>query len=394
MVAHSRHAAPWFYHRANYEAAGAPASRRRRFNSAAQLRVASVLALRRARHVATIGDASATCRPDTESALSPAETDSPRAERLARAIVRTLAYADLFDFPLRSDEVWRQLLLETATFDEVETLLHNAAADAFLASRVGRDGAYFTLAGRSGLAERRRTRQHTADRLIADHVGVLGLVSMLPWVRMVAFSGGTSRRNSIHDDDIDLFIVAEQDRVWSTFLGLVVLARAAGCRDILCANYLIDRTNIVVPDGGDLFTGQELLGLEPLSGRRQLERMAAVNEWTQRLLPNAGLRPRLPLFDDGPWRGRIQRGVEWAMAPAGWAIEGVSRRALGWHLSRKQKRATGGDMLLRRGMLKLHQSDNRASIVSRFRAQLDALDVAGDDLDVLLEPRRRKAAAP
>ena len=313
-----------------------------------------------------------------------------RDDRLRRAIVRTVAYSDLFDFPLSAEEVWRQLLLERASRDEIETRLAGYANDAFLGSRLGRDGAFYTLAGREGLATLRSNRTDAAERLIAAHVQVLGLVTMLPLVRMVAFSGGTSRRNSIHDDDLDLFIVAEKDRVWAVFLGLVLLARAAGCRDVLCANYLVDRVHIAVPDGGDLFTGQELLGLEPLHGRRHLERMAAVNDWAHRLLPNAGLRADLPLFSGLDWRARAQRGAELLLLPSGWAVERLSRSALRWHLARKQRSAANGDMMLRDGVLKLHQSDNRSSVVQRFRERLHELDVAGDDLDGLLEPRRRR----
>lgn len=313
-----------------------------------------------------------------------------RDDRLRRAIVRTVAYSDLFDFPLRAEEVWRQLLLEHAGRDEIDRLLAGYADDPFLAGRIGRDGELYTLAGREGLAALRANRTDSAERLIAAHVQVLGLVTMLPWVRMVAFSGGTSRRNSIHDDDLDLFIVAEKDRVWAVFLGLVLLARAAGCRDVLCANYLVDRVHIAVPDGGDLFTGQELLGLEPLHGRRHLERMAAVNDWAHRLLPNAGLRADLPLLPGAGWRARAQRGAELLLLPTGWAVERVSRRALRWHLGRKQRSAAKGDMMLRDGVLKLHQSDNRSSVVQRFRERLDELGVAGDDLEGLLEPRRRR----
>ncbi|MCB9739794.1 MAG: hypothetical protein H6747_11040 [Deltaproteobacteria bacterium] len=326
------------------------------------------------------------------------EAGDARPIRLRRAVVRTLAYADLFDFPLRDEEIWRQLLLETATLSEVRALLEGAEDDAFLGPRIRRAGAYWSLADRPDHSAQRERRAATAERLIADHRGVLRLAARLPWVRMVAFSGGTSRRNSIHDDDLDLFIVTEEGRTWAVFLGLVVLARATGCRDVLCANYLVDKVHITVPDGGDLFTGQELLGLEPIAGERQLRRMATVNDWANRLLPNAGLRARNPLIggvgDDDSRAAKAQRWLERALLPTGWAIERIAQRGLGWHLGRKKRAssARGGDMLLLPGVLKLHQSDNRASVVRRFRERLAALEVDGEDLDRLLEPRRRRAA--
>lgn len=317
-----------------------------------------------------------------------APTDADRPTRLRRAVVRTVAYADLFDFPLLTEEVWRQLLFEKADLAEISGLLDGLDRDPFLAERLQREGPYVSLRGRVGLAAQRATRQSAAEALIAKHRRVLGILPLLPWLRMAAFSGGTSRRNSIQEDDLDLFIVTAPGHAWSVFVGLVLLGHTAGCREVLCANYIVDGTNLQVPDGGDFFTGQEMLGLEPLHGRRQLERMREINDWAGRLLPNADLRPDLPLFRQAGLRGGAQRSVELLLWPAGWAIERAARLGLGWYLGRK--RQEGGDMLLRAGILKLHRSDNRLRVVDRYRERLIALGVAGDDLESLLQPRRRR----
>jgi len=62
-------------------------------------------------------------------------------ESFLRAIFHTLAYADVFEFPLRAPEVYRYLTSTRATLEQVR----QALADETRFSQVGD---YFTLRGR------------------------------------------------------------------------------------------------------------------------------------------------------------------------------------------------------------------------------------------------------
>src|SRR5437762_1928429 len=64
---------------------------------------------------------------------------------LVHAIVQTVAYADVFDYPLTTDEVHRYLIGRAASRGTVRGLLSNGQLPAKLLTRQGR---YFTLAGR------------------------------------------------------------------------------------------------------------------------------------------------------------------------------------------------------------------------------------------------------
>ena len=294
-------------------------------------------------------------------------TPEDRPDALSAAILRALLYADLFDFPMRAAEIHRQLLLEPATLAAVHSKLEN---DPWLRRHIEFSGDLVHLQGRSELCTNRHQQEKGTDALIQQHITVLRLLTWMPYVRMVAFSGGTSRKNSIQDDDIDLFIVAEEGRAWTVYALMVALARALGCRDVLCANYLVDRVHVTVPDGGDLFTGHELMALRPLIGEEMLQHMAQRNRWVEGLMPNATVRGREELWQVLPVEPLLRRGFELGLWPHWWLLERCSRVLFGRRIRRKSEDFDNGDVLLRPGILKLHTTDNRGLIVTRYRDAL------------------------
>jgi len=85
-----------------------------------------------------------------------AGTQAARAA-LDRAIIQTVAYADVFDYPLTAEEVHRYLVGVTASRGDVRNALASNRLPEL--SHIGR---YFTLAGREATVETRRARAASA----------------------------------------------------------------------------------------------------------------------------------------------------------------------------------------------------------------------------------------
>ncbi|MCO4761531.1 MAG: hypothetical protein KC502_08515 [Myxococcales bacterium] len=314
-------------------------------------------------------------------------TQVAQPDELTGAILRAILYADLFDFPMRAEEIHRQLLLVRADLGDVAQRLRS---DVWLHDKIEETGGLYHLIGRSALCERRNRQREQTDALIQRHITVLRLLSAMPYVRMVAFSGGTSRKNSVNDNDLDLFIVAEKGRAWTVYTLMVVLARALGCRDVLCANYLVDRVHVTVPDGGDLFTGHELMALRPLIGERWLAHMVQKNAWVERLMPNASARGPERLWESLPAEPLLRRGLELGLWPQLWLLERGARTFLGRRLQGQADRAGTADVLLRPGILKLHTTDNRGDIVTKYRDRLHEWGLLEDRFERALGKRLRR----
>ena len=207
---------------------------------------------------------------------------------LERAIVQTVAYADVFDYPLTSDEVHRYLIGVPASRSTVRTALSSGRLTPEVLSRNGR---YFTLAGRESVIETRRGRAQTAAEDWRRAVRYGRTISSLPFVRMVAVTGALAMDN-VADGDIDYLIVTEPGRLWLCRALVVALVRTAALRGVtLCPNYFLSEQALVLSEC-NLFTAHEVAQMVPLSGMETYQRLRALNRWTETYLPNASGPPR------------------------------------------------------------------------------------------------------
>src|SRR5689334_14464241 len=130
---------------------------------------------------------------------------------LARAILHTLHYADLFDFPMTLAELTRYLIECRASEAEVAREL---AENPGLQAAVTHRGDDYYLAGRDGLPAVRRERAAASAALWRRARRYVQWVQWLPFVRMVAVTGALAMDNVGQRVDIDLLIVAAPGRIW------------------------------------------------------------------------------------------------------------------------------------------------------------------------------------
>ncbi len=245
---------------------------------------------------------------------------------LLDAVLATVAYADMFDFPLRRQEIQRDLIGLAApaasTTNAIDTLLDR--------DRLAADGSYLVLPGRRGLAKLRQSREAQAARLwpIAQRFG--RLIARFPFVRLVAVTGSLAAGNPDDRADVDYLIVTAPGRLWSVraMAALPVrLARRAGVH--LCPNYLLT-TRALALEHKDLFTAHELLLATPLAGAPTYRQFLGYNNWAARWLPNHYEQRRhlaLKLPTGGvlqPWSERLLAGR-------------LSGRFEQWEAQRKQR---------------------------------------------------------
>ncbi|HET8630502.1 MAG TPA: hypothetical protein VFL91_24040 [Thermomicrobiales bacterium] len=290
------------------------------------------------------------------------------ARPLADAVLATVVYADLFDFPLDRDEIGRDLIGVAAAPGEV-----GRALDALLAAgELRRAGEFIVLPGRAGLAALRRDRRARAARLWPRARRWGRALGALPFVRMVAVSGSLAVGNPDPRADLDYLLVTAPGRLWlvrAFAVAAVRLARPAGAR--LCPNYLLT-TRALALDHRDLYTAHELLQAVPVAGAATYRRFRAGNAWAARWLPNR-------------WRDAPAAPPESRLAGLGrWAGE----RALGgtpgdrleaWEGGRKRARFGGqGDGAARftGDLCEGHFGHHRREILRAYLERCAALGIA------------------
>jgi hypothetical protein len=229
---------------------------------------------------------SGTLAAAAEARRSRTDRSEPGRAALERAIVQTVAYADVFDYPLTADEIHRYLIGISAGRGTVRGFLSGS-----LPSTLSRSGRYFTLAGHEASVETRKVRSAQAADYWRHAVHYGRRMSALPFVRMVAVTGALAMDNNA-DGDIDYLVITEPGRLWLCRALIVGLVRVAALKGTdLCPNYFLSERALVLEER-NLFTAHEATQMVPLAGMQTYQQMRDLNRWTDAFLPNAGGAPR------------------------------------------------------------------------------------------------------
>ena len=253
----------------------------------------------------------------------PPEARSP----LQAAILKTLLYADIFDFPLLETEITDYLIEARATPEAVHAAL---TEDGWLAARITAHDGFYCLRGRGDTVARRRERDRAAAALWPTAQQWGKILACLPFVRSVIVTGALAAGNPAPRDDIDYLIVTAPGRLWlARALCTTVVRLAALTQQRLCPNYLLAETRLAL-DERNLFTARELAQMAPLYGQAVHQRMRDENGWAAAYLPQAH-SPQAPSASDEPGPvGRWLKSVGERLLGGSWG-----ERVEGWIQRRK-----------------------------------------------------------
>ena len=217
-------------------------------------------------------------------------------KELRIAILKTLFYADVFDFPLKKEEAWEYLIgnLKLKTKNEKRQLkIKNLVKTKIIEEKAG----FYFLKGRGKIIEIRKKREKESRRKLKIAKKAAQLVKIIPTVKMVAVTGALAMKNSKKKDDIDFLIVSEKSKLWTTrFLVTILIEIFAKRRrpkdknitDKICLNMFLDEEHLAVPKKEqDLFSAHEVIQLKPLWEKDSIyQKFLIANRWVERFLPN------------------------------------------------------------------------------------------------------------
>jgi predicted nucleotidyltransferase len=163
-----------------------------------------------------------------------------------RNILTTLAYFDMFNYPLTRVEIFL-FLQQEYRLDEFEVALRYMVAS----QAIYNFDNYYTLKNDQSLIKRRVEGNRKAADLVKIAHKVSDLLIRFPFVRGIAISGSLSKNFADDDSDIDLFIITAKNRLWiartlmHTFKKLTFLFNK---QHYFCMNYYVDEAQLQIAE--------------------------------------------------------------------------------------------------------------------------------------------------
>lgn len=210
---------------------------------------------------------------------------------IRECIFKTICYADIFEFPLTFLEVWYFFIGTTSVKKEsIEKELKTMS----LFSSHG----FYCLEDRKKIISKRINLEKYVNKKYVIAKKICSILSVIPTILLVGISGGLAMGNVKKGDDIDLFIIAKNNTLWSTRLAVLLLLGVMGVRrskdtvdvaDKICVNMIVTVDGMGVPlKKQNLFTAHEVAQMKPLFVRTDTyQRFLEANSWAGKFLPNA-----------------------------------------------------------------------------------------------------------
>jgi len=202
---------------------------------------------------------------------------------LQESILNTLAYYDIFNYPLKCGEVLQFVSFKNTSKDEIEQELNSLVARGI----IFKFDELYSLQNDVHYVQRRLRGNSEAEKYIPLAKEKAETIMRFPFVRSVMASGSLSKGYMDENSDLDFFIVTTSGRLWIARTLLVLYKRIflSNSHKYFCVNYFIDEDHLELEEK-NLFTATELATVIPLCGVSHYLRLHKKNTWLLDFFPN------------------------------------------------------------------------------------------------------------
>ena len=253
---------------------------------------------------------------------------------LRPSILRTVAYFDLFNYPVSPEEI-QFFLDQEVPSSEMSSSLETLVAE----GRLFRLDRFYSLHNDPALAEKRIIGNKHADELLLIADKISRFLYQFPYVRGVGISGSLSKHYADKDADIDYFIITSSNRLWIARTLMHLFKKWSfirGRQHWYCMNYFIDEEALEIAEK-NIFTATELITLLPACGNGGLVRFFDANNWVTSFLPH--YKHRTSQVPPNPPAGFWKKNLEkWLAGPIGDKLDEFFRHLTTRRWNKKEQR--------------------------------------------------------
>ncbi|OGF21593.1 hypothetical protein A2316_00780 [Candidatus Falkowbacteria bacterium RIFOXYB2_FULL_38_15] len=220
--------------------------------------------------------------------------------KLEKSILETVAYFDIFSYPLTLVEIWKWLFLKEAnglfiSLNKIEEIIKNSEAIKTLLEY--KQGFYF-FKNREALIALRKERYNLAENKFRKALRVAGFLKWIPGIKMIGICNSLSWANADTGSDIDFFIVTEKGKLWTSRFLAVGFLKIFGLRpeknntkDKICLSFFVDEEHLnlenLAIESPDIYLIYWINQLVPIFDRGGVhQKFLESNQWIKIFLPN------------------------------------------------------------------------------------------------------------
>jgi len=212
---------------------------------------------------------------------------NPTSDEIRNAILRLVSYADLYDFAPSLKEICEDLPWDSIDESLVKSCIENSTCDFPL--EVSDDG-FLHLKGKGQLVNLRSLRGEISKNILDKHKKDLNRLANLPYVRAIILSGAMAFENASEDDDIDLFLIVQSNRLWLVDLYNLLVIRIWNEKILrrkrsICPNYIVEDVSMRLSER-DFLTAHQIKHMQPLYDEGCWSDFIDANDWVSDYFPS------------------------------------------------------------------------------------------------------------
>jgi len=213
------------------------------------------------------------------------------------AILKTIAFFDVFNYPLTATEIWKWLYRPNKSYSLVE-VKEALESSQFLHGKLSVVEGFYCLRDRENICNLRKKNNNLAERKFRKARRLVRLFRFIPYVRMVAICNSLAYSNARDESDIDFFIISKHGKIWLARFFTVLIVKILRAqpqpddhKDTFCLSFFIDEENLDIQNiklKNDIYYTYWLQQLLPIYDPDNLyTKFVKVNKQSLEFLPNS-----------------------------------------------------------------------------------------------------------
>jgi len=198
--------------------------------------------------------------------------------KLQKQIYQRLIYSSVFNWPLKKSEI-------SAGQKTLKNLIKK--------KKITKKAGYYFVFGQKKYISLRKKREKIAQKKLAKAQKLAKLLKHFFWIKLIAVTGNVAVGNTQTKDDIDIFIVTAEKRLWLVRPIVVFLLELLGWRrrpgdqqaeDKFCLNLWLDKANLNLPLAKqNFYTAREIKQMKILLDKdKTYKKFIKKNSWLKK----------------------------------------------------------------------------------------------------------------